>query len=231
MKTNGTVKMLVLSAVSVVLCLVMLLGATFAWFSTSVTSENNIIKTAGFDVTIKWTSTWDADLENWNSISGTAGAMFGTSGDKALKPGDTTKIVYIAIINENDYDVDANITIGDDTTTLTQNGEVYESTSPFRIYYNIVTDQVDGISGLTNSKTFSEPVKLEEELGTNGKIVISGADGDDDDENDENYVIIAVAFEFPLELDTNNKPKDQSGQANIESTFKILISGTQHQNS
>ena len=55
MKTKKTNKRaLAMSFVSMLLCVCMLVGTTFAWFTDSVTSANNIIKSGTLDVTFEW---------------------------------------------------------------------------------------------------------------------------------------------------------------------------------
>lgn len=49
-----TKRMLKTSILSLVLCIVMLIGTTFAWFTDNVTSANNIIKSGTLDVTMEW---------------------------------------------------------------------------------------------------------------------------------------------------------------------------------
>ena len=41
---RSTKKVVITSAISILLCFTMLLGMTFAWFTDSVKSENNIIQ-------------------------------------------------------------------------------------------------------------------------------------------------------------------------------------------
>jgi len=51
---KSTKKALLSSALSLVICLSMLIGTTFAWFTDSVTSGNNIIKAGNLDVKMEW---------------------------------------------------------------------------------------------------------------------------------------------------------------------------------
>ena len=51
---KSTKKALIASVLSLVLCFTMLLGTTFAWFTDSVTSSNNIIKAGNLDVEMYW---------------------------------------------------------------------------------------------------------------------------------------------------------------------------------
>ena len=51
---KSTRKALLSSAISLMLCLAMLIGTTFAWFTDSVTSAGNIIKSGKLDVEMYW---------------------------------------------------------------------------------------------------------------------------------------------------------------------------------
>ncbi len=53
-KHKSTKHALLMSALSLLLCLSMLVGSTFAWFTDSVTSSGNIIKSGTLDVTMEW---------------------------------------------------------------------------------------------------------------------------------------------------------------------------------
>ena len=54
MKKNSTKRALLSSVLALIVCFTMLVGTTFAWFTDSVSSENNIIKTGKLDVTMEW---------------------------------------------------------------------------------------------------------------------------------------------------------------------------------
>ena len=53
---KSTRRALTLSVISLLLCVAMLVGTTYAWFTDSVTSSNNIIKSGNLDI----------ELEYWN---------------------------------------------------------------------------------------------------------------------------------------------------------------------
>lgn len=52
--SKNTKRALLASVLSVLLCIVMLVGTTFAWFTDSVTSSGNIIKSGTLDVAMMW---------------------------------------------------------------------------------------------------------------------------------------------------------------------------------
>ena len=76
-KKNGTKRSLLMSALALVLCLSMLVGSTFAWFTDSVTSSGNIIKSGTLDVEMSWANgTEDPSAENTTWEDAAEGAIF-----------------------------------------------------------------------------------------------------------------------------------------------------------
>ena len=59
-KKRSTKRALLLSFLSLLMCVSMLIGSTYAWFTDSVTSANNIIKSGTLDVTMGWAEGEDA---------------------------------------------------------------------------------------------------------------------------------------------------------------------------
>ena len=53
MKKNSTKRALITSVVALFLCFTMLLGTTYAWFTDSVSSANNIIKAGNLDIELE----------------------------------------------------------------------------------------------------------------------------------------------------------------------------------
>ena len=58
MRKHTTKHALVMSALSLLVCVSMLVGSTFAWFTDSVSSDRNIIQAGNLDVTLEY---WDGD--------------------------------------------------------------------------------------------------------------------------------------------------------------------------
>lgn len=74
--TNKTTKRALFSSVmALLLCFTMLLGTTFAWFTDSVTSSNNIIKSGTLDVEMYWADgVEDPATASW--VDASSGAIF-----------------------------------------------------------------------------------------------------------------------------------------------------------
>ncbi|MCK9470823.1 MAG: CalY family protein [Bacilli bacterium] len=77
--------------------LAMLLGSTFAWFSETITVENNVIKTGKFDLEAQFKGTG----ATWYQLTSDQGVLFET--DNA-KPGDTAES-HLKLTNKGTLDM------------------------------------------------------------------------------------------------------------------------------
>ena len=69
---KGTKRSLLMSVLALLLCVSMLIGSTFAWFTDSVTSAGNIIKSGKLDVEMYWADGKEAPASaNWKDASTT----------------------------------------------------------------------------------------------------------------------------------------------------------------
>ena len=92
-ETKTTKRSLLTSVTSLLLCFVMLIGTTFAWFTDEVTSANNIIKAGKLDVGMHWST----DNSTWKNAEGIfAEPVFDY--DK-WEPG-YTEVRYIKVTND-----------------------------------------------------------------------------------------------------------------------------------
>ena len=74
-KTRSTKRALLTSGLVLIMCITMLIGTTFAWFTDSVTSAGNIIKSGTLDVEMYWAEGTEApDTAAWKDAS--TGAIF-----------------------------------------------------------------------------------------------------------------------------------------------------------
>jgi len=86
---NGTKRAFLMSVLSLILCISMFIGTTFAWFTDEVVSSNNIIQSGNLDAEMKWSD----DNTNWNDAA--AGAIFNY---QYWEPG-YTEVKYVKIVN------------------------------------------------------------------------------------------------------------------------------------
>ncbi len=105
MKKNATAKAFVMSVLALVLCLSMLVGTTFAWFTDSVTSGVNKIVAGNLDVELEYAKEFNDDgtVKTWAPVTADVKLFSdkekdGTT-DNLWEPGHT-EVVYLKISNE-----------------------------------------------------------------------------------------------------------------------------------
>ena len=91
-KQKTTKRAVLLSVLSLLMCVTMFVGSTFAWFTDSVTSSNNKIATGNLDVELYWSS----DATNWSKVADDTNVF---EKGTLWEPGHT-EVVYLKIVNE-----------------------------------------------------------------------------------------------------------------------------------
>ena len=85
------------SIVALIMCFAMLAGTTYAWFTDTVTSSGNVIKSGKLDVALTWTEDFATDEAAWNNVEAdNAAPIF--SGDILWEPG-YTAVRYLKVEN------------------------------------------------------------------------------------------------------------------------------------
>ncbi len=121
--SKHTKRALLASVLSVALCCAMLVGSTFAWFTDSVTSTGNIIKSGTLDVTMKWAKgTEDPASATWKDAS--EGAIF----DYDLWEPGYTEVRHVRISNVGSLALKYEVRIA-------ATGEVSELADVIDVYY------------------------------------------------------------------------------------------------
>ena len=91
-KTKSTKRALLMSALSLLMCISMLIGSTFAWLTDSVTSANNIIQSGTLDVVLEYKTNWS---DKWAPVDETTKIFK----DGALYEPGYTEVVYLRVSN------------------------------------------------------------------------------------------------------------------------------------
>ncbi len=98
-KRKSTKRALLLSALSLLLCVSMLIGSTFAWFTDSVTSGSNVIQAGTLDIVMEyWDGTQWVDAEGKILEFKKASTSAGT--EVLWEPGCTYELPKIRVRNE-----------------------------------------------------------------------------------------------------------------------------------
>ena len=119
MNKKSAKRTLVMSALSLFLCIAMLAGTTFAWFTDSVSSKNNIIKAGNLDIELYWS----VDAKDWHKV-GERTNIF--KEDTLWEPGHT-EVVYLKVVNEGSLAMKyrLGINIVDETDGVNQDGRLF----------------------------------------------------------------------------------------------------------
>ncbi len=94
-KKNSTKRALLMSVMSLFLCFSMLIGTTFAWFTDSVSSKNNIIKSGNLDVELEYAKVVDGKLTAWDTVAGKSDVF---DPNALWEPG-RVEVVYLKVSN------------------------------------------------------------------------------------------------------------------------------------
>ena len=200
------------SVVSLTLCFVMLLGTTFAWFTDSAVSANNIITTGNLDVAMYWSE----NNTDWNNAEG-LGARPVFDYDN-WEPG-YTEVRYIKVANEGDLSFKYLMFIN-------PTGVVGALADVIDVSYDIVTGN-DGFTAPTTMYnmgslrkigTLSEVISEEVEI-PGGVLLPSGKSSDGCYSGE---VVYCVAFH--MQESAGNEYKNQS----IGDSFGITLHATQY---
>ena len=200
-KVYSTKKALVVAGLALVLCLSMLVGTTFAWFTDSVTSSNNIIKAGNLDVEMYWadgTLAVPTTDEGWADAS--TGAIFNY--DK-WEPG-YAQVRHIKIANVGTLALKYKVTI-------VANGEVSDLANVIDVYYLDPAAQIADRSTLTDNNKLGTLTEVLAALGEtgNGSLVAGTAD------------VITLAFKMQ-----ENAGNEYQGKS-IGTDFSVQLVATQ----
>jgi len=133
-KTKSTKHALVSSVVALFLCFTMLLGTTYAWFTDSVTSSSNIIRSGNLDVEMYWAKGTEAlDTATWTDAS--TGAIFNND---LWEPG-YVEVRHIKIENKGSLALKYKVNI-------VANGDVSELADVIDVYYIDPAQQIESRS-------------------------------------------------------------------------------------
>ena len=119
-KKYSTKKALIASALSLLLCFSMLIGTTFAWFTDSVSTTNNIIVAGNLDIELYYqndeTSDWTKVDSNTNIFK-----------NSLWEPGHT-EVIKLKVVNEGSLALKYNlgVNVASETGSVNVNGEAFK---------------------------------------------------------------------------------------------------------
>ena len=193
-KKLSTKRALIASVLSLVLCFSMLVGTTFAWFTDSVTSANNIIKSGNLDVELYYQAEGQTD---WTKVTDTTNVFK----ENALWEPGHTEVVKLKVVNEGTLALkyQLGINIASETGSVNVNEKEFEL-SDF-IKYGIV----DGAQTYTRDQAIAAVNANATTLKSAYNSGTTSLDAKNDSDSDEKIVTMVVYMPTTVGNDANAK--------------------------
>ncbi len=175
MNKSSTKRALLLSALSLLLCLSMLVGTTFAWFTDSVTSGKNTLVAGNLDVELKYAKVSNGTLGSYNSVEGKTDLF---DPNALWEPG-RVEVVYLEVSNLGSLALkyQLNVTVYNEVSGINMAGDTFKL-SDHLVFKAVVLD--DGFTPYTDREATA--VAAGSELGLkdyNGATTPLEVDGKD----------------------------------------------------
>ncbi len=210
--TKTTKRALLFSCLSMLLCVSMLVGTTFAWFTDTATTGVNQIVAGNLDIGLKYST----DFETWTDAEGSSEIF---DADAKWEPG-YTEVVYFEV--ENKGTLAFNFRIGTNlvanTTGLTEKGEVIDLTEHIKFGIVKVTSafatREDALAAITSPVDFGNLFVAEDSLDTTGAkatyamvVYMPTTVGNDANHNGKNV----PSIEFGVQVIASQKSYENDG--------------------
>ena len=200
------------SITALILCISMLLGTTFAWFTDVVTSDDNIIQTGKLDIGMEWSE----NNRDWYNTEGPdAKPIF--ENDK-WEPGHT-EVRYIKVTNDGSLAFKYQM-------VLEPNGTVGKLAEVIDVSYDIVTgnDNFKAPNVFNKKGSLSKVGTLKDLISGNGAI--AGGVILPNGETKDGYISgeIVVCISLQMQKTAGNEYQNSS----IGTTFDITLYATQY---
>lgn len=193
-KKHSTQKALIASALSLILCFSMLVGTTFAWFTDSVTSTNNIIKSGNLDVELYYQAEGQTD---WTKVTDTTNVFK----ENALWEPGHTEVVKLKVVNEGSlalkYTLDVNV--------ASEVGSINFNNEEFKLSEFIKFGIVDGAQTYTRDQAIAAVDATATALKTAYNSAVTALDAKNDTDSDEKIVTMVVYMPTAVGNDANAK--------------------------
>ena len=196
---KGIKRSLLMSALALLLCVSMLIGSTFAWFTDSVTSAGNIIKSGTLDVEMSYAD----GKENPATVAWTDASTGTIFNNDKWEPG-YTEVRHIKIENNGTLALKYQLTIAPD-------GEVSELTDVIDVYY------LDPAAAIADRAELDENKKL----GTLTEVLADMATTASGNLLPEGEHVVTIALK--MREDAGNEYQNKS----IGSAFSVILIATQ----
>ena len=193
-KRRSTKHALLTSALSLFLCFAMLLGTTFAWFTDSVSSTNNIIKSGNLDVELYYQTEGQTD---WTKVTDQTNVF---KENTLWEPGHT-EVVKLKVVNEGSlalkYQLGVNV--------ASEVGSVNVNDEAFKLSDFIKFGIVDGAQTYTRDQAIAAVDTTATALKTAYNSDVTSLEAKNDTDSDEKIVTMVVYMPTTVGNEANAK--------------------------
>ena len=143
---RATKRALLTSVMALVMCVVMLVGTTFAWFTDTASTGVNKIQAGNLDIKVEYT----LDGDNWNDLDGATDIF-----QKGLWEPGHTEVVALKFKNNGNlalkYSINMNIV--DETVGINKSGQEYKLSDYLKV--KTLSQEASGIGDICIDMAFS----------------------------------------------------------------------------
>ena len=239
---KATKRALLTSVMALVMCVVMLVGTTFAWFTDTASTAVNKIQAGNLDIEVKYT----LDGDNWNDLDGAADIF-----QKGLWEPGHTEVVALKFKNNGNlalkYSINMNIV--DETVGINKSGQEYKLSDYLKV--KTLSQEASGIGdicigmafsarndglGYTNTANFKDATVLDHDLflapGEVGNYLIMKVYMPETVGNEANAISTekAASIRFGLNVVATQVPYEKDSFGNTydkDATYPVVVSQSQ----
>ena len=159
--SKSTKRALVSSALAILMCVAMLIGTTFAWFTDTASTAVNKIQAGTLDVQLlMWDGTDYVDIsDDTRAIFGTGSIAQNTNAATLWEPG-KTQVAYLAIKNNGNLALKYKVALAVDNVSKNLYEVMEYAITPDATYTNPVTAWTSGNSVVEGTQIVSTDVPL-----------------------------------------------------------------------
>ncbi|MBQ8742468.1 MAG: leucine-rich repeat protein [Clostridia bacterium] len=181
MTKKTTRRALITSIISMLLCVTMLVGTTFAWFTDSVKSGKNRIVAGNLDVELEYAIVENGKITKWETAEGADDIL---DPDALWEPGHT-EVVYLRVTNKGTLALKYNLGVRVESETLAINmeGKLFKLSD--YIKFGVVDGQED---------VFASRDAARDEVANSATLISAGYSKSSslEKQNDTEYVALVV---------------------------------------
>lgn len=210
-KTKSIKSAMMLSALAMLLCVSLLVGSTFAWFTDSVQSNNNIIKSGNLDAELYWST----DATSWKEVTDTTNVF----SDEPWEPGHT-EVIYFKLVNAGSLAFKYNFGVN----VISETASINVENKPF-----VLSDYIKfGIIEQDKAEAYADRDDAVKAVTDSAKIISTGYSKADTilatDDEDAKYLAMVVYMPTSVGNEANYK----TGATAPEIKLGISLFATQY---